>query len=329
MPRKRYTQAVNEALHEEMERDPKVIVFGEDVELAVFADTRGLLAKFGRNRIRNTPICEATIAGMAVGAAAAGYRVIVHMLFSNFIYTGFDAIANQMAKIHLMTGGQISLPITVLAVYGGGSSQGAQHSDSNHPLLMNLGGINVVVPATPADAKGLLKTAIRGNQPSFFLQAAGLGGTSGDVPDKDYTIPFGQAAIVAEGSQVTLVTVGSMFRAARAAATSLAAIGISVEVIDVRTLVPLDENTILRSVAKTGRLVIVDEARERCSAASEIAAMVAERGFASLKAPIKRVAVPNVSMPYAPNAEIEVLPSADKIIEAARSIAEGAREAAA
>jgi pyruvate dehydrogenase E1 component beta subunit len=221
------------------------------------------------------------------------------------------------------------LPITVLAVYGGGSSQAAQHSDANHPLLMNLGGINVAVPSTPADAKGLLKSAIRGNQPSFFLEAAGLGASAGEVPDGEFTVPFGKAAIVSEGVHVTLVTVGSMFRATVAAAAALAGSGISAEVVDVRTLVPLDEETILRSVAKTGRLVIVDEARERCSAASEIAALVAEQGFASLKARIRRVTVPNVSMPYAPNAELDVLPNAEKIAEAARSISAVGREVAA
>ncbi|MGA2511409.1 MAG: alpha-ketoacid dehydrogenase subunit beta, partial [Candidatus Acidiferrales bacterium] len=194
MPRKRYIQAINEALFEEMERDPKVIVFGEDVELAIFGDTRGLLERFGRDRIRNTPICEATLAGMAVGAAITGYRVVLHMMFSNFIYTGFDAIANQMAKLRLMTGGQVELPITVIAGYGGGRSTAAQHSDTPHPLLMNLGGLNVLVPATPADAKGLLKQAIRGRNPSFFLEASGRGGDSGEVPDGEYTVSFGEAA---------------------------------------------------------------------------------------------------------------------------------------
>jgi pyruvate dehydrogenase E1 component beta subunit len=270
--------------------------------------------------VRNTPICEATIAGMAVGAAAAGYRVIAHMLFSNFIYTGFDAIANQMAKMRLMTGGQIDLPITVIAVYGGGASQAAQHSDSNHPLLMNLGGIDVAVPATPADAKGLLKSAIRSDRPAFFLEAAALGGMSGEVPDGDFEVPFGKAALLAAGTDVTLVTVGSMVRGALTAAAALGEERISVEVVDVRTLVPLDEETILRSVAKTGRLVVADEARERCSAASEIAAMVAQRGFATLRAPILRVAVPNVSMPYAPNAEQAVFPTAEKIAAAVRTV---------
>jgi len=320
VPRKRYIQAINEALFEEMERDPKVIVFGEDVELAIFGDTRGLLERFGRDRIRNTPICEATLAGMAVGAAITGYRVVFHMMFSNFIYTGFDAIANQMAKLRLMTGGQIELPITVIAGYGGGRSTAAQHSDTPHPLLMNLGGLNVLVPATPADAKGLLKEAIRGKNPSFFLEASGRGGDSGEVPDGDYTVPFGKAAIARAGNDVTVVAVGSMLKPALSAAEKLQSAGIGVEVIDPRTLVPLDAETIVRSVRKTGRAVIVDEARDRCSAASHIAAIVADKAFSSLKGPVKRVTVPDVSMPYAPNAESRVLPSENQIVQTATDL---------
>ena len=317
MARKRYIQAINEALFEEMERDPKVILFGEDVELAIFGDTRGLLERFGRNRIRNTPICEATLAGMAVGAAATGYRVVFHMMFSNFIYTGFDAIANQMAKLRLMTGGQIELPITVIAGYGGGRSTAAQHSDTPHPVLMNLGGLNVLVPATPADAKGLLKQAIRGNNPTFFLEASGRGGDSGEVPDGDFTVPFGKAAIVREGADVTIVAIGSMLKPALSAAEKLHSSGIDAEVIDPRTLVPLDEEAILRSVRKTGRAIIADEARDRCSAASHIAAIIADKAFEWLKAPVKRVTVPDVSMPYAPNAELRALPGDEQIASTA------------
>ncbi len=317
MARKRYIQAINEALFEEMERDPKVILFGEDVELAIFGDTRGLLDRFGRNRIRNTPICEATLAGMAVGAAATGYRVVLHMMFSNFIYTGFDAIANQMAKLRLMTGGQIELPITIIAGYGGGRSTAAQHSDTPHPVLMNLGGLNVLVPATPADAKGLLKQAIRGNNPTFFLEASGRGGDSGEVPDGDFTVPFGKAAIAREGADVTIVAIGPMLKPALSAAEKLHASGIDAEVIDPRTLVPLDEEAILRSVRKTGRAIIADEARDRCSAASHIAAIIADKAFESLKAPVKRVTVPDVSMPYAPNAELRVLPGDEQIASTA------------
>jgi pyruvate dehydrogenase E1 component beta subunit len=321
MARKRYIQAINEALFEEMERDPKVILFGEDVELAIFGDTRGLLERFGRNRIRNTPICEATLAGMAVGAAVTGYRVVLHMMFSNFIYTGFDAIANQMAKLRLMTGGQIELPITVIAGYGGGRATAAQHSDTPHPLLMNLGGINVLVPATPADAKGLLKQAIRGKNPSFFLEASGRGGDSGEVPEGEYTVPFGKAAIARKGADVTLVAIGSMLKPALSGAERLRSAGIDVEVIDPRTLVPLDDETIVQSVRKTGRAMIVDEARDRCSAASHIAAILADKAFSSLKAPVKRVTVPDVSMPYAPNAESRVLPNEDQIVQIAADLA--------
>jgi len=320
MARKRYIQAINEALVEEMERDPKVIVFGEDVELAIFGDTRGLLERFGRDRIRNTPICEATLAGMAVGAAVTGYHVVLHMMFSNFLYTGFDAIANQMAKLRLMTGGQIELPITVIAGYGGGRSTAAQHSDTPHPLLMNLGGVNVLVPATPADAKGLLKQAVRGHNPSFFLEASGRGGDSGEVPDGDFIVPFGKAATAREGTDVTIVAIGSMRKPVLAAAEKLQSAGIDAEVIDPRTLVPLDDESIIRSVRKTGRALIVDEARDRCSAASHIAAIIADKAFSSLKAAVKRATVPDVSMPYAPNAESRVLPNEDQIVQMATAL---------
>ncbi len=321
MARKRYTHAINEALIEEMSRDPKVIVYGEDVELAIMGDTKGLLDKFGRERIRNTPICEATLTGMAVGAAAAGCRVVVHMMFSNFIYTGFDAIANQMAKLHLMTGGQAVMPITIIAAYGGGGSNAAQHSDSGYPVLVNLGGVNVAMPATPADAKGLLKTAIRGNNPTFFMEAIGRGGELGEVPDGDFTVPFGKASTVREGKDVTIIAIGSMLKPTIEAAKKLESQGIDAHVVDPRTLVPLDEESLVAAARKTGRVVVVDEARDRCSAASHIAAVLADKAFGHLKAPVKRVTVPNVCMPYAPNAEKRMIPDADRIARTATEIA--------
>jgi len=321
MARKRYTHAINEALIEEMSRDPKVIVYGEDVELAIMGDTRGLLDKFGRDRIRNTPICEATLTGMAVGAAAAGCRVVLHMMFSNFIYTGFDAIANQMAKLRLMTGGQAKMPITVIAAYGGGGSNAAQHSDSGYPVLANLGGVNLVLPATPGDAKGLLKTAIRGDNPTFFMEAIGRGGEQGEVPDGDYTIPFGKATTVREGKDVTLIAIGSMLKPTLEAAKKLESAGIQAEVIDPRTIVPLDEAALVAGARKTGRVVVVDEARDRCSVASHIAAVLADKAFGALKAPIKRVTVPNVCLPYAPNAEQRMIPNADRIAAVATEVA--------
>lgn len=320
MTKKRYIQAINEALFEEMERDPRVILFGEDVELAIMGDCRGLIERFGRNRIRNTPISEQSLTGMAVGAAAAGHRVILHLMFSNFIYTGMDAIGNQMAKMRLMSGGQAKLPITVLASYGGGGSNAAQHSDTAYPPLMNLGGINVLTPATPGDAKGLLKSAIRGNNPSFFMEAGGRGGEQGEVPDGEHLVPLGKANIARAGKDLTIVAIGSMLKPALQAAKELSAAGLDAEVIDPRTLVPFDDDAVLTSLEKTGHLVICDEARERCSAASEIAAMAADRGFALLEAPVKRVTVPNVCIPYAPNAEARVIPNAAAIVRACRQL---------
>ena len=320
MAKKRLIQAINDTLFAEMERDPKVILFGEDVEISMFGDTKGLHKRFGPDRIRNTPICEATLTGMAVGAAASGYRVILHMMFSNFIYTGFDAIANQMAKLRLMTGGQIKLPITVIAGYGGGRSTAAQHSDTPYPLLMNLGGVNVAVPSTPADAAGLLKTAIRSDNPTFYLEAGGRGGERGEVPDDDFTTPFGVAEVRRHGTDVTLVSVGAMMKPALQAAEALAEKDIDAEVIDCRTLVPLDTGAIIGSVGRTGRLVIVDEARDRCSAASHIAAVISDEAFQYLKAPIKRVTVPNVAMPYAPNVEKIVIPDREKIMTVVESL---------
>lgn len=322
MAKRRLIQAVNDTLFEEFRRDSSVILFGEDVEISLFGDTRGLSQEFGPARIRNTPISEALITGMALGAAAAGHRVIAHLMFSNFMYTGFDSIANQASKLRYMTGGQVNFPVTYIAAYGGGKSIAAHHSDTPYPLLMNLGGINVVVPSTAFDAKGLLKTCIRGNDPSFFLEAGGRGGEMGEVPDEDYTIPLGKGVIRIEGADVTIVAIGSMVKLAMTAATGLNKDGISAEVIDPRTLVPLDEDMILSSVKKTGRLVIVDESRDRCSAASHIAAVVADRAFNDLKAPIKRVTVANVAMPYAPNLERLVMPSVDRILEVVTQLVE-------
>jgi pyruvate dehydrogenase E1 component beta subunit len=320
MARIRLIQAIHDAVVEEMARDPKVIVYGEDVELSIVGDLRGVHEQFGHDRIRNTPICETTLTGMAVGLASAGYRVVVQMMFSNFIYTGMDAIGNQMSKLRLMTGGQMALPITVIATIGGGSANAAQHSDTAYPVLMNLGGLNVAVPTTPADAKGLTKMAIRSNNPCFILEPNGRGGELGDVPDGDHVVPFGKAAVRRAGDAATVVAIGRMVKPALAAAEALESEGLSVEVIDPRTLVPFDEDCVLRSVKKTGHLVVVDEARECCSAASQIAAVVAEKGFDLLHGPIRRVTTPNVAMPYAPNAEAHVIPDGPRIAGAVRQL---------
>ena len=318
MARIRLIQAIHDAIVEEMTRDPKVIVYGEDVELSIVGDLRGVHEQFGHDRIRNTPICEATLTGMAVGLAAAGYHVVVQMMFSNFMYTGMDSIGNQMSKLRLMTGGQLELPITIIATIGGGSANAAQHSDTAYPMLMNLGGLNGAVPATPADAKGLVKTAIRSRNPSFILEPNGRGGELGDVPDGEHLVPFGKAAVRREGDAATVVAIGRMLKPALAAATALESEGVSVEVLDPRTLVPFDADRVLRSVKKTGHLVVVDEARECCSAASQIAAVVAEQGFHWLQGPIRRVTTPNVAIPYAPNAEAHVIPDGPRIAAAVR-----------
>ena len=325
MTKVRMIHAINAALREELERDDKVVLFGEDVGISLFGDTRGLQETFGPVRIRDTPLSESLMASMAVGAAATGLRPICHLMFGNFLYTAWDAIANQAAKFRYMTGGQVQLPLVYMAVFGGGRSQGAHHSDAMHPMLMNLGGLKVVLPATPADAKGLLKSAIRDNDPVVFLQSAGRGGELGEVPDGDHLIPLGKAEVKKEGSDVTIVAMGAMVRPALRAAATLDGEGISAEVVDPRTVAPLDHEAILKSVSKTGRLVIIDEARESCGAASQVAAIVADQGFDLLTCPIRRVTAPNIPMPYSPPLERELLPSEERLADTVRALMSWAR----
>ncbi len=320
MAKKRMIQAINEALDGEMAKDPKVVVFGEDVEISLFGDTRGLKDRHGAHRVRNMPISETVMSGMAVGAAAAGYKVVCHMMFGNFMYTGFDSIANQASKLRYMTAGQIALPIVYMGVFGGGRSAAAQHSDAMHPMIMNLGGIKVALPATPADAMGLLRSAIHDPNPVMFLQAAGRGGEQGEVPEGDHVIELGKASTVQEGDDVTVVAIGAMVRPATRAAQELAKSGIGVDLIDPRTVVPLDSEMIFGSVRKTGRLVVVDEARDMCSAASHIAAICADQCFDALKAPIRRVTVPDVALPYSPPLEKALLPNVASISDAVRRL---------
>ena len=321
MARLRTMQAINLALIEEMERDPKVIVLGEDVRISLFGDTKGLHARFGPERVRDTPICEQLIAGMAVGAAAAGWRPVCHMLFGNFLYTGLDAIANQAAKLRFMTGGQMRLPMVYLAVFGGGRSAAAQHSDSMHAMLANLGGLKVVTPGSPADAKGLMKAAIRDDNPVVFLLAGGRGGEAGEVPDGEHVVPLGEAVLRRPGRDVTLVAIGSMVRPAMRAAEALAAEGIEAELVDPRTIAPLDEATILRSVERTGRLVVADEGKDLCGIAAHIAAVAADRAFAALQAPVRRVTGADIAMPYSPPLERAAIPDAERIAAAVREVA--------
>jgi len=319
MTRIRMIQAINQALHEEMARDERVVVIGEDVAISIFGDTRGLAETFGADRVMDTPLSEALLSGMTVGAAATGLRPVLHLMFGNFLYTAWDAIANQAAKLRYMTGGQISMPLVFMAVFGGGRSQGAQHSDSMHSMLVNLAGLKVVTPATPADAKGLMKAAIRDDNPVVFLQSAGRGGELGDIPDGEWVVPLGVADVKRPGSDVTVVAIGAMVRLAMRAAETLAAEGISVEVVDPRTLRPLDTPTLVNSVRKTGRMVVVDEGRLSAGMASEIAAIIAEEAFSSLRARIRRVAAADVPIPFSPDLERAVLPSEQRLLEAIRS----------
>jgi acetoin:2,6-dichlorophenolindophenol oxidoreductase subunit beta len=319
MSKMRMMPAINSALIEEMDRDKKVILYGEDAGISLLGQTTGLQERFGKDRVRDTPICENIMTGMAVGAAAAGYRPICHLLYGNFIYTGFDSIANQAAKLKYMTGGQVTLPIVYMAVIGGGRSAAAQHSDTPYPALMNLGGIKVVVPSSARSAKGLLKAAIRDDNPVFYL-TAGSSGKPEEVPDDDFILPIGKAEILREGGDVTIVAIGPMVLKAIEASLVLEKIGINAEVIDLLSLLPIDEETIINSVKKTGRLVIVDEARDVCSAASHIAAIAADKAFNSLKSPVKRVTVNNFAIPYSPILEDQVIPNIENIVNTVREL---------
>ncbi len=317
-----FVEALNEALMQEMERDPSVIVMGEDVGVygGIFGVTKGLLEKFGPNRVIDTPISEAGFIGAGVGAAAVGLRPVVELMFVDFFGVCMDQIYNQAAKMRYMFGGKIKIPLTIRTTIGGGVSAAAQHSQVLYSIFMHVPGLKVVVPSTPYDAKGLLISAIRDDNPKMFFEHKLLYGIKGPVPKEPYTIPFGVADVKAEGSDVTVVAVAYMVHEALKAADELRKEGISVEVIDPRTLVPFDKETIFKSVKKTGRLVIVDEDYDRAGFASWVAALVADECFGYLDAPIKRVTTPNVPIPFSPPLEREVLPNAKKIIKAIKEV---------
>jgi len=310
-----YDQAVMEALVEEMRRDPKGIHLGTDAPLP-------LLNEFGPERIRATPIAESALTGMAVGAAGSGYRPVVNWSSVTFSFVAMDQIVNQAAKIHYMFGGQVTFPIVYRAVVGGGTRRAAQHSQSPYSMFMNVAGLKIVLPSTPYDMKGLMKTAFRDDNPVVVFESGRLGEVQGEVPDEDYTIPFGKADIKRAGGDVTIVAIAWMVPEALAAAEELAKDGISAEVIDPRSLVPLDVDCIRASVRKTGRLVVADEAGPTCGASAEIAALVTEdpECFASLKAPVKRVCALQVPIPYTPNLEDHVFPDRNKIAAGVRAV---------
>ena len=328
--------AVNEALDQEMARDPSVIVMGEDIVGGAGGDgerdawggvlgvTKGLYAKHG-DRLMDTPLSESAYVGAAIGAACCGMRPVAELMFVDFMGVCFDQIFNQAAKFKYMFGGKAKTPVVIRAMCGGGFRAAAQHSQMLTPLFAHIPGLKVVVPSTPYDTKGLLVQSIRDDDPVIFLEHKNLYGFEGEVPEGLYAIPFGEAAVVREGRGATVVGYGLMVHRALDAAAQLAKDGVEVEVIDLRTLSPLDIDTVIESVEKTGRLVCVDEANPRCSIAADVAAQVAQSAFGALKGPIQMVTAPHTPVPFSPTLEDLYIPGAAQIVEAVRRTMGGGR----
>jgi pyruvate/2-oxoglutarate/acetoin dehydrogenase E1 component len=323
-----YNQALGEALGEEMRRDKNVVLWGIDIGQYGGANgvTKGLYEEFGAERVIDMPIAELGYVGLGVGAAATGLRPVIELQFSDWITLPSEMIINQAAKMRYMFGGVLQMPLVIRAPIGAYLSAGAQHSNSFESLFSFVPGIKVVTPATPYDAKGLLKSAIRDNNTVLFFEHKKLYDVKGPVPEEEYTIPLGEAAVVREGTDVTIVTYAYMVSFCLKAAEKLAAQGINVEIIDLRTVDPLDENKFLESIKKTHRLVVVQETWRECSVSSEIAAIAAEKVLYYLDAPVIRVTSEDVPMPFSPVLEQRVLPSVEKIIIAVNQVME--REAA-
>jgi pyruvate/2-oxoglutarate/acetoin dehydrogenase E1 component len=324
--------AISEAIAQEMERDEKVFVLGEDVGKygGIFSATQGLLDKFGKERIMDTPISETAFIGTAIGAAGEGLRPIVELMFVDFFGVCMDMIYNHMAKNIYMAGGNVQMPVVLMTAIGGGYNDAAQHSQCLYATFAHMPGLKVVVPSNAYDAKGLMTQAIQDNNPVVFMFHKGImglawmayfEGSSNDVPEEPYTIPFGKANIVREGSDLTIVTLSQMVQKVRLAADELEQAGISAEVIDLRTLVPLDSQTIIDSVKKTGRLLIADEDYLNFGLTGEISAIIAERlDQIALKAPIARLGVPGIPIPYSRPLEQFAIPQTESIVAAARKL---------
>jgi len=319
-----YIQAITEAVDEEMARDPSVFVIGEDLRFwgAPRGEFKGLYDKYGNRRLVDTPISETAILGGAIGAAATGMRPIADIMYANFLGVCGDELINQLTQMRYMFGGKIKLPVTITSYSGAGFSAGAQHSKTLYGLLMSITALKIVVPSTAYDAKGLLKAAIREDNPAIFLSHHLLmrRGIKSEIPDEEYIIPLGKADIKREGSDVTVVAIAAMVHRALAAAERLQGKGISIEVIDPRTLVPLDKQAIIDSVKKTGRLVIMDEEPRTGSAASDIASVVADEAFDFLDAPVKIVCAPDTPVPFSPVLEKAWLPDEEDLIKAITEI---------
>jgi pyruvate dehydrogenase E1 component beta subunit len=330
-------QAINEAVDQEMARDPSVIMMGEDIvggaggegEMdawgGVLGVTKGLYAKHG-DRLLDTPLSESAYIGAAIGAAACGMRPIAELMFVDFMGVCFDQIFNQAAKFRYMFGGKAQTPVVIRAMCGAGFRAAAQHSQMLTPLFTHIPGLKVVCPSTPYDTKGLLIQSIRDNDPVIFLEHKNLYGFEGEVPEGSYAIPFGEANVVRDGKHVTVVAYGLMVHRALDAAAVLSKEGVELEVIDLRTLSPLDLDTVIESVEKTGRLVCVDEAHPRCSIACDISAQVVQKAFVALKGPIEMVTSPHTPVPFSPVLEDLFIPSAAQIVAAVRRTLAGGRQ---
>ncbi len=308
--------AVSQALAEEMRRDPRVLMFGEGVA----TKRHDLLAEFGPERVRNTPLAEAIIAGTAAGAAAMGLRPVIDLLFAPFMTLSMDAIVNSAGKLRYLSGGQFEFPMVVLAMTGAGWGVGAQHNHNLEAMFVHAPGLKVVMPSSAADFKGLLKSAIRDPNPVLFFMDLALGHTSGEVPEGERAVPLGEAAVLRAGRDVTLVSYAKTVGHCLTAAKGLAELGVDAEVIDLRTLKPLDETTLLRSVRKTGRLVVVHEAAAPCGVGAEIAALVSEKAFESLKAPVRRLTGPDAPAPSSWVLEQAGVPQPEAIVRAAAAL---------
>jgi len=325
-----FREAISEALINELRRDKNVILMGEDLRVFFGGGPFGVTPKekfldqFGPERIRDAPISEAAFIGAAAAAAATGLRPVVELMCVDFFGVAMDQIYNQAAKMRYMFGGQVKVPLTIRTTIGAGVSFGPHHSQTLYSIFAHVPGLKIVVPSTPYDAKGLLITAIRDDDPVMFFEHKLLYDERGPVPKEEYMIPFGVADIKREGEDVTIVATSFMVKKALAAADKLKEKRINVEIVDPRTLVPLDKKTIIESVKKTSRLIVVDEDYERCGFASEVAAIVSEETFYYLDAPIKRITTPNVPIPFAPIMEKHILPSEEKIISAVLEIVKGA-----
>jgi pyruvate dehydrogenase E1 component beta subunit len=314
--------AINEALTLEMRRDPSIFLMGEDVGIGegTFGASGNLPKEFGPERVRDTPISETGFIGAAVGAALTGMRPVVELMFVDFIGVCMDQIMNQAAKLRYMSGGKLNVPLVVRTAWGGGLNAASQHSQALYSIVTHLPGLKCVVPSTPYDAKGLLISCLRQNDPIFFFEHKALFNTKGPVPEGDYSIPIGKADVKREGSDVTIVAIGRMVHLTSEAAVALQREGISAEVLDPRSLSPLDDMAILDSVKKTGRLVVVDESYPRCSMATDIAALVATRGLDYLDAPVRLVTGGHSPVPFSPVLETAFLPSVERIIAAVKEI---------